>query len=192
MTRVINQIDHATAQRIRDAIAGKPQLRAAKPKRAQPVKCYVSQYWSYDPRRDRYTLQLPIAFDPRMYNAGRTPQYLRERYVKQLRETTWSACFALIHNFDRERLKHIEFVRIAVNKMDSDNVQSAFKAIRDALCTFIVHGRNCVDHVKTIGHADNKLEQEGVTWSYRQQQCESNPRLFGVRIILHCAPRSSE
>lgn len=192
MTRVINAIDPATAQRIRDAIAGRPQLREAKPKKIGKIKCYVSQFHSYDPRNESHTLQLPIAFDRAMYNAGRVPFYLRERYVSQMREAVWLACAAYLKDFDRARVRRIEFVRVAVNKLDDDNIVSAFKAIRDALCAWLVWGNDAQSHIKTIGTADDKLWKDGVRWTYRQQKCESNPRLYGIRIVLHCAPPSSE
>lgn len=193
MTRIINAIDAQTAQRIRDAIAGKPQLREAKPKKAEPVKCYVSQFHKYDPAKDTITLQLPIAFRTAEYNADHTAFYLKAKWAKEKRELVWSACAMHLHNFDRERLAHIEFVRLALGKLDDDNLVAAFKAIRDALCSHIVWGSEAPAHLKSIGKADDYLAREdGVTWSYRQQKCESNPRLYGVRLILHLKPRTEK
>jgi hypothetical protein len=108
--------------------------------------------------------------------------------VKQMREAVWVACAAYLQSFDPARIVRIEFVRIANNKLDSDNLSAAFKAIRDALCAFLVWGNAASDHIRAIGSADDKLEQRGVSWSYRQQKCESNPRLYGIRIVLHCKP----
>lgn len=192
MTRLINAIDAATAQRIRDAIAGKPQLKDAKPKRSQPVKCYVSQFCSFDPKRDSYTIQLPIAFRTAEYNADHTPMYMKAKWVTEKRTAVWLALGVYLKSFDRTRVRNIEFVRIGTRRLDDDNVVSAFKAVRDATCAYLVWGDEAPSHLNAIGRADDKLWQAGVRWTYRQQKCESNPRLYGIRIILHCAPLSPE
>lgn len=195
--RVINAIDPATAQRIRDRIAGKPlRVEPAKPKRAQPVKCLVHTSYRLDAERGMHTLQLPIAFNRAEYNAGRTPQHMRARWVKEKREMVWFAMHAFMPTFARcipegisLRVAHIEFVRLGLLKLDDDNLVAAFKAVRDALCSFLVWGDQCDENIRQIGRADDILKQRGVTWTYRQQKCEANPRLYGVRLILHCAPR---
>lgn len=184
--------DPQMAADIRAAISGKPVLKEAKPRKSKRPKCMVSQYHSYDPRKDAHTIQLPIAFDRNMYNAGRVPFYMRERYVTQMRDAVWMACAAYLQDFDATRVRRIEFVRIAVNRLDDDNIIAAFKAIRDALCARLVWGDAASSHIRAIGTADDKLAKAGVTWTYRQQKCESNPRLYGIRIILHCAPPSTE
>lgn len=92
---------------------------------------------------------------------------------------------------ERARVRHIEFVRIGQMRLDDDNIVAAFKAVRDATCSYLVRGASAAaaNHQRGIGHADDKLRKNGVTWTYRQQKCEANPRLYGIRIILHCAPR---
>jgi hypothetical protein len=193
-TRVLNAIDPETAQRIRDRIAGKPlRVEPAKPKRVQPVKCYASQFHKFDPAKNTHTVQLPIAFNRATYNTSRAPWYLKEKAVKEIRETVWLALGAYLPNFDGARVLRMEFVRIAINKMDTkDNLPAAFKAVVDATCSFLVWGSDAPSHVRAIGSADDKLEQRGVTWTYRQMQCESNPRLYAIRIILHCTPLTTE
>lgn len=234
--RILNTISARDAQAIRDRIAGKPLPPAvAKPKRSQPVKCYVSQFHKFDPAKNAHTVQLPLAFNREAYNAMRTPWYLREKWVKETREMVWLALHAYFPRMrgkyvrfarvtprrveyvraarqthretaaidalqafvdapkERARVRSMEFVRIAINKLDErDNLPAAFKATVDATASFLVWGGAAPAHVKTIGTADDKLEQRGVTWTYRQQKCESNPRLYGIRIILHCAPRTTE
>jgi len=193
MTRMLNQIDPETAQRIRDRIAGKPlRVEPAKPKRAQPVKCYVSQFHKFDPRNDSHTVQLPIAFRTAEYNADHTPMYMKAKWAKEKKLMVWLALGAYLPQLERERVRRIEFVRIATRNLDDDNVVSAFKAVRDATCSWLVWGDEAPRHHAAIGSADDKLWKAGVRWTYRQQKCESNPRLYGIRIILHCAPRSSE
>lgn len=195
--RVINAIDPETARDIRAAISGKPRLKPAKAKKSEPVKCYVSQFHKFDPRTNAHTVQLPIAFNRANYNASRTPWYLKEKAVKEMREQVWLAMNAYFPGMrtdsaERERVLRMEFVRLAVNKMDvKDNLPAAFKAILDAVCSFLVWGQDAPLHVRAIGYADDRLEQRGVSWSYRQQQCASNPRLYGIQVILHCAARAS-
>lgn len=200
MTRMLNAISPELAQRVRDRIAGKPlRVEAAKPKKADPVKCYVEQSYRVDSERGTHTLQLPIAFRSAEYNADRTPWHMKQRWVKEKREMVWLALHSFMPTFARcipdgisLRVAHIEYVRIARSKLDDDNLVAAFKCTRDALCSFLVWGDQCDENIRKIGQADDILKKRGVTWSYRQQKCESNPRLYGVRIILHCAPRSSE
>jgi len=193
-TRMLNAIDPETAQRIRDRIAGKPlRVEPAKPKRQQRVKCYASQFHKFDPAKNTHTVQLPIAFDPAMYNAGRVPWYLREKYVKTMREAVWLALSSYLRTFDRTRIVRMEFVRIGVKKLDSkDNLRSAFKSIVDATCSWVEWGDEAPKHVRAIGYADDRLEQRGIEWTYRQQQCESNPRLYAIRIVFHCTPLTTE
>lgn len=232
MSRIINAIDQATAERIRAAISGKPMLKEAKPKRSQPVKCYVSQFHRFDPAKSAHTVQLPIAFRTAEYNADHTPFALKARWAKEKKVAVWIALHAYfpkmragsvtfnrikphelkscepsyvkfipddesaVRSFcasaramrERSRVRHIEFVRIGQRKLDDDNIIAAFKAVRDATCSFLVRGSDAANHQLGIGHADDKLKKRGVTWSYRQQKCEANPRLYGIRLILHCAP----
>jgi hypothetical protein len=207
MTRVLNQLDADTAARVRAAIAGKPQLREAKPKKAKPVKCLVSEFHKFDPRNDSHTIQLAIHFESYTYNAeshdiyiGRDgkPRSKRADAAKKKKKKVGNALARYLPRWlddeaERARLKHIEFVRIGMRKLDDDNVWIAFKAIRDRTCSFAAWGRKSdEDHYKRIiGQADDILEKRGVTWRYRQIQCPSNPRAYGIQIILHCAPSST-
>ncbi|HXK16636.1 MAG TPA: hypothetical protein VNG33_02435 [Polyangiaceae bacterium] len=234
--RVINSIAPELAADIRAAISGRPRLKAAKAKRAEPVKCYVSQFHKFDPQTDRHTVQLPIAFRTAEYNADHTPYALKAKWASEKKAAVWVALSAYFPNMrggvytfsrikphelhfcapsyvkfipdderavrafcfgaramrERARVRHIEFVRIGQRKLDDDNIIAAFKAIRDATCSFLVRGASAANHQLGIGHADDKLKKRGVTWTYRQQKCEANPRLYGIRIILHCAPRTTE
>lgn len=189
MTRVLNQLDPDTAARVRAAISGKPMLREPKAKRAQPVKCYVTQLHRVYTETSTHVIQLPIAFNCANYNTSRAPWYLKERAVKSMRETVWLALAAYVPSLRGEDVRSMEFVRLAINKMDErDNLPAAFKAIVDATCSRLAWGDDAPSRVKTIGRADDILEKRGLTWRYRQQKCESNPRLYGIQIILHCAP----
>lgn len=198
MTRVLNALAPETAALIRAHIAGKPMPKAiAKaPKRTALPKCFVSQYHKFDPRDGSHTLQLPIAFRTAEYNAGRTPPALRAKWVKEKRELVWLVMQKHMPTFARcipegisLRVTHIEFIRLGLRSLDDDNLVAAFKSIRDAACSFLVWGSECGENIRQIGRADDILKQRGVSWSYRQQKCSSNPRLYGVQIKLHCAPR---
>lgn len=183
--------DPQMAADIRAAISGKPRLKEAKPKRAEPVKCYVSQFHKFDPAKNAHTIQLPIAFRTAEYNADHTPMALKSRWVAEKREAVWLAMSAYLKGFDRARVRNIEFVRIGTRRLDDDNVVAAFKAVRDATCSYLVWGADAPNHVRAIGSADDKLWQAGIRWAYRQEKCASNPRLYGLKIILHCAPPST-
>jgi hypothetical protein len=118
------------------------------------------------------------------------PSYVR--FVPDDERAVRAFCESARAMRERARVRQIEFVRLAINKLDErDNLPAAFKAITDATCSYLVHGSECRAHIKTIGRADDILDKRGLTWSYRQQKCESNPRLYGVRIILHVSPLDS-
>lgn len=208
MTRVINALDPDTAARVRAAISGKPVLKEAKAKRAEPVKCLVSEFHKFDPRANAHTIQLAIHFQSFEYNAeshdmyiGRdgSPRSKRADAAKKKKKTVGKALARYLPRWlddeeERARLVHIEFVRIGMRKLDDDNVWIAFKAIRDRTCSFAAWGRKSEeDHYqRIIGQADDILQKRGVTWRYRQIQSPSNPRAYGIQIILHCAPASTE
>lgn len=190
---VKNALPPETAALIRARIAGKPLPPAiAKAKRSQPVKSFASQFHKFDPTTNTHVIQLPIAFRSAEYNAGHTPQYLRAKWATEKRLAVWCAMSVYLKGFDPKRVRRIEFVRVGLKRLDDDNVVGAFKAVRDATCSWLVWGDEAPLHLKTIGTADDKLWKDGVRWTYRQQQCEVNPRLYAIQIILHCAPRSPE
>lgn len=198
MTRVLNSIPRENAADYR-RVLNRKELPALKRKRKEPVKCYASQFHSFNPARGTHTLQLPIAFRTAEYNAGHTPHALRAKWVKEKRTLVWRAMHAYMPTLARcipegisLRVTHIEFVRLGLRALDDDNLVAAFKGIRDAVCSFLVWGGECDDNIKQIGRADDLLKQRGVSWSYKQQKCASNPRAYAVRIVLHCAPRSDE
>jgi hypothetical protein len=197
MTRVLNAIDPATAADIRAAISGKPNLKVAKPKRVEGVKATVSQFHKFDPRTDTHTVQLAIVFRTAEYNTSRTPQWLKEKWVKEKREHVWTALFNYLPRWcndpsERERVYAMEFLRYGRGKLDArDNLRSAFKPVVDATCAFLVWGSALPADKRAIGTADRKIEeQRGVEWNYRQMQCPANPRAYGIQIILHCRPRA--
>jgi hypothetical protein len=67
----------------------------------------------------------------------------------------------------------IEFTRLAPRMLDSDNLASVFKPIRDQVCAWLV-GKN-----DSSARADDGM-RSGYTFSYHQQQ----QRAYGVRVEL--------
>lgn len=205
MTRVLNALDDATAQRIRDAIAGKPQLKEPKAPKAKGPKCMCSQFHNYNPRTGAHIVQLPIYLSqPKRFVPPRqmTGAQIRWRLAKEAEEyeEMREGITADIQRYfpnGIEGLQHIEYVRLSnragnpKTEMDDDNLSACFKVVRDATSRYARWGAEWPKHTDKLGQADGYLKQVGVTWIYRQQKCAANPRLHGIQIILHCAPSTT-
>lgn len=211
MNRVINAIPRENAADYRRVLNGK-DLKTLK-RKAGP-KCMVSQYHKFDPRTNTHTLQLPIHFESFTYNAENDTYYVkiwtpfgvkrvrrskRADAAKAKREMVWKAMTThmpgyaqCIANGYGMRVQHISWIRLGLKQLDDDNLQSAFKSTRDAVCSFLVWGANSKANIRKIGKADDVLKERGVTWDYLDRKCESNPRLYGVQIKIRCAPRTTE
>lgn len=207
MTRVLNAVyDAEQAARIRAHIAGKPvPLAAAKPKAARKPKCMCAQFKKYNPANSSHVVQLPVylgqeqirEFVPPPGMSGdkvRKVLYAKRREYVQLRDGVANDIERYFPN-GLEGLTAIQYVRFSMyaggpKEMDDDNVSAVFKPVRDALCSVAYHGSAWRQHIDTIGNADGYLKQRGVTWLYRQAKCVGNPRLHGIQLILHCAPRT--
>lgn len=203
MTRMLNAIAPETAALIRAEMSGKPTPKpiAPAPKRKR-VKCLCSQYKKYDPAKDRYIVQLArfIEQPKRVQLRKGMDMAAVQRLVGQInreyavaRDSTAEA-LELYFPKGMPALGVVEFVRFSsraggTKQMDGDNLETAFKPIRDGLARYARDGRAWRQHKGTLGQADGWLEQRGSSWVYRQEKCPGNPRLFGIQIILHCAPR---
>ena len=209
---IINSIPRENAADYRRALNRK-ELPALKRKKGP--KCMVSQYHRFDPRTNTHTLQLPIYFEGFTYNAKshdtyyvrssftgrRIPRSKRADAAKAKREMVWKAmnlhmpgwagAIATGHGM---RVQHISWIRLGLKQLDDDNLQAAFKSVRDAVCAFLVWGgkSQTKTNVRKIGKADDILKERGATWDYIDRKCESNPRLYGVQIKIRCAPRTLE
>lgn len=207
MTRVLNEIPRENAADYR-RVLNRKELPALK-RKAGP-KCLVSQYHKFDPRTNTHTLQLPIYFEGFTYNATndvyyirlgngrRVPRSKRADAAKEKREMVWKAMqlympgwAAIIASGHGMRVQHISWIRLGLKQLDDDNLQAAFKSVRDAVCSFLVNGGKCAGKVRSIGKADDVLKERGVTWEYLDRKCESNPRLYGVQIKIRCAPATT-
>lgn len=206
---IINEIPRENAADYR-RVLNRKELPALKRKKAGP-KCLASQYHKFDPRTNTHTLQLPIYFEGFTYNATndvyyirlgngrRVPRSKRADAAKEKREMVWKAMQLHMPGYAKciadgygMRVQHISWIRLGLKQLDDDNLQSAFKSTRDAVCSFLVWGANSDKNIRKIGKADDVLKERGVTWDYLDRKCESNPRLYGVQIKIRCAPRSTE
>lgn len=68
---------------------------------------------------------------------------------------------------------HIRLTRLAPRQLDSDNLVSAFKAIRDTIADMIRPGL-------APGQADNTTE---ITWDYKQEK--SPPKSYKIRVEIY-------
>lgn len=185
------------ARKVRKAVAAiAPASGKAFPKKGWPKRGLVRLAYKFDAVRGAHTLHLPISFRSEEYNAGRTPDELRAAWVKDKRDLVWRALHECLPTFARSiprgadvRVARIDFVRIGPRFLDDDNLVSAFKGVRDSLCSFLVWGDQCDENIRQIGRADEVLRKRGVTWSYRQEQHAVNPKLYGVKLVIHCATR---
>lgn len=207
MTLVRNAVPPETAALIRARIAGKPlpPAIAKAPKEPGKPKCMCSQFHRYNPENNSHLVQLPIFLaqpkrfvPPRKMTGAQIKWRLKceaEEY-EELRDGITADIQRYMPNGIRG-LQRIEYVRLSSragssNEMDDDNLAACFKVVRDAVCIYARWGSEWLRHKDAIGHADGYLKQQGVKWTYRQQKCSANPRLHGIQIVLHCAPRMTE
>lgn len=204
---VLNTIPRENAADYR-RVLNRKELPALKRKKGP--KCLASQFHKFDPRTNTHTLQLPIYFESFTYNAENDTYYVnvggrrlrrskRADAAKAKREMVWKAmnlhmpglaqCIAAGYGL---RVQHISWVRMGLRQLDDDNLQAAFKSVRDAVCSFLVWGTNSQANVRKIGKADDVLKERGATWDYLDRKCETNPRLYGVQIKIRCAPATTE
>lgn len=193
-----------------DQVRAQRQHMTAVPKPANTQK----------PKRDRSRKKLakehvltPMAFSRQgndwrvvqmpLYTSGQRSWGIwhdRHSMVDAQVNTTWfSLCAWEWLARHRSDIQHIELVRVAPRELDThDNLPSAFKAIMDAVCSWVVEGDKVRDPAfnrKKIGRYDDAILQskknpEGITWSYGQTKCASNPRAYGVEIRFRLAPSS--
>lgn len=99
---------------------------------------------------------------------GRSQQ-LRKRTMMALHVVPVFAVELHLHS----KPTRIEFTRLAPRLLDSDNLASVFKPIRDQVCAWLV-GKN-----DPSARANDGM-RSGYTFEYRQQQ----QRAYGVRVEL--------
>ena len=116
----------------------------------------------------RLLVRLPIRTRSEL-NTSEHWQARRKRHRGQKNEL-WAAFIAYR---DKVRLPcHVTFVRLAPRILDTDNLASAFKHLRDQLAYILIPGL-------APGRADGDSR---LAWSYDQKK--TTAKLYGVEIIL--------
>lgn len=175
MTRVLNSIDAATAQRIRDAISGKPQLREAMPRRTPRT---LSGGWRHDPviapaverfPDGRLGLWLPVRL--------RTPQEAalkgrwREghKWNKHVASIVGPYLEQRVPGLKPNAIEEVWCVQVAPHHFfDGDNLGTACKHIRDLLC-------------RHIGRDDASWKKGAIRWRYMWTKHAA----YGCLMLIH-------
>lgn len=133
------------------------------PDAALPVQCYITDFTLF--------LSLPIVTVSEANNREHwTAQNARKQ--QQQSEVRWE-WKRLVKRWRPPLPCTIRFTRLGPNKLDSDNLQRAFKGIRDEVCSL-------------IGEDDGSPLLD---FEYHQAPFESGPRQYQVRIEIR--PRES-
>lgn len=160
--------------------------RKAKPKptRAAP-KLLDHVCWFHDAGPDSmWILQLPLVVHAQH-------GYARQHYAiasKSKGEHIGLVIRALrtqLRGVERERIDCVTFVRFCAKPMDEDNLQTAFKHVKDAVAAWIETGGDY--NRKHIGIYDGQIDQrtgKAFKWLYENVQHETNKRLQGIQIRL--------
>lgn len=174
MTRIINSIDAATAQRIRDAINGKPQLKEAKRARST-----VKGKWRRDPviapavehfPDGRLGLWLPVRL--------RTPQEAELKGNWRAQHKWNKHVAAIVEPFFEQRvgglkphaIDEVWFVQAAPKNFfdGGDNLGYACKHIRDCFCRY-------------IGRDDASWKKGAIRWRYMW----TTTAAYGCLMLIH-------
>lgn len=116
----------------------------------------------------RLLVRLPLRTRSEL-NTSEHWQARRKRHRGQKNEL-W---MTLITHKDKLHLPcHVTFIRLAPRVLDSDNLTSAFKHLRDQLADMLIPGL-------APGRADGDPR---ISWSYDQKK--TTAKLYGVEIIL--------
>jgi hypothetical protein len=177
------------AEKLRKLIAGvrddkRPSARAKPPKaKTKRTVQLVEQTMHFDRERNYWQLQLGLYLSREQYNAGGA-RWAKAATAKKHVDFTLLALRGVFRTFRedvvRERIRGVTLVRLSPNQLDDDNLQSAFKHVRDAVFAWIACGDSEVVRSK-IGHYDATIKQGRHTCAY--EQCKSEAH--GIQIRLH-------
>lgn len=186
MSRILNGVPPEDAARYRQAIQlGDIKLasviKAPKAKKQPAVQVVEPRVYT---EAGSVGFDIPLVWDRRFYNTSRGAWFIKEKHASDHRHAVFNA-WRGIDAIRLEDVKSIDFVRLGPGELDDDNLRTAFKYVRDAVCGRLVWGTEVTAHIKVIGKADEILKKRGVTWTYAQQQYESNKKAHGARIRLH-------
>lgn len=174
----------------------KPKRDRSRAKKAAAVEMIPLAFW----RRCHLDSDERIA-DLQIYTSGQRSWGIwhdRHSMVEAQTSAVWSGLHTGYASLDRASITHVELVRISPGTLDEhDNLPSAFKAILDATCAWIVEGERVFDadfNRRSIGKYDDKLLRTKrnpngrVTCGYDQATSHSRPRAYGIQIRLRLSP----
>jgi hypothetical protein len=174
------------AEKLRKLIAGerepaksKPKAPKAKTKRAVQL---VPQCMHFERLQSGgyWQLQLGLYLSREQYNAGGA-RWLKAATAKKHIDFTLAALRGVFReDIMRERIRGVTLVRLSPNQLDDDNLQSAFKHVRDATFAWIACGDSEINR-KAIGHYDATVKQGKHTCDYEQSKSDAH----GIQIRLH-------
>ena len=175
------------AEKLRKLIAGerdkKPSARAKPPKAKQKRSVQlVEQAIICDP--EHITLQLGLYLSREQYNAGGA-RWLKAATAKKHIDLTLAALRGKLRTLSgddaqRAAIRGVTLVRLSPNQLDDDNLQSAFKHVRDAVFAWIACGDSEINRA-AIGHYDATIKQGRHTCAYEQLKSAAH----GIQIRLH-------
>jgi hypothetical protein len=172
------------AEKLRKLIAGEREPSKSKPKapkrtskRTVPL---VEQTMSYERERGYWQLQLGLYLSREQYNAGGA-RWMKAATAKKHIDFTLAALRGVFRgDLMRERIRGVTLVRLSPNQLDDDNLQSAFKHVRDATFAWIACGDSEINRA-AIGHYDKTVQTGRHTCAYEQQKSAAH----GIQIRLH-------
>jgi len=172
------------AEKLRKLIAGEREPSKSKPKAPKRTSKrqvqLVEQTMSYDRERGYWQLQLGLYLSREQYNAGGA-RWMKAATAKKHIDFTLAALRSTFRNDAiRASIRGVTLVRLSPNQLDDDNLQSAFKHIRDATFAWLACGDSEINR-KAIGHYDATIKQGRHTCDYEQQKSSSH----GIQIRLH-------
>lgn len=206
-------INYDWSGRVNDAIARALQTQKTKPKaptaaqrgtrhdertsknhyKYTSVRIPVAETVSFED--NVYTLQVPVLVQSA--NAGGA-KWSKEGMVAEQKARTFGYLNKMLRSMAedaalRKRIVGLTMVRISPKELDEhDNLAHSFKAVTDAVCTWILHGANA-DECKSVGASDGKVLKrksgKGTGWvtcNEPQQVTDTeHSKAMGIRILLH-------
>jgi hypothetical protein len=181
---LLTRCNPAQAEKLRRLIAGerdtKPSARA-KPPKAKTKRTVALVEQAVVVHNNGIWLTLPLYLSREQYNAGGA-RWMKTATAKKHIDLTLLALRGLLPNdpYWRAAISGVTLVRLSPNQLDDDNLQSAFKHVRDAVFAWIACGDSEINRA-AIGHYDATIKQGKHTCHY--EQCKSPSH--GIQIRLH-------
>ena len=153
MTRLLNRV--LTREEFREM--------SGKPKRPGKPRSLVEMWSDKDLLGTRVELWLPLEIE----SEANSREHWRKKHARASDQQDWIEAWSGL--FRHVRLPtDVALARIAPRQLDSDNLASGFKAVRDAIA-------------RTYGRDDADWRKDSVRWHYMQEQ---QGKKYGVRIVV--------